>query len=62
MSSGNSRNRAATVSRYSDLALVGSEVEVPLVIGGWRRYVNLDYAASAPCLVSVKQAVDELLP
>ena len=27
-----------------------------------RRYVNLDYAASAPCLASVKHAVDELLP
>ncbi|MGH4027112.1 MAG: aminotransferase class V-fold PLP-dependent enzyme [Pseudonocardiaceae bacterium] len=30
--------------------------------GEWRRYVNLDYAASAPCLVAVKQAVDDLLP
>ena len=44
------------------LALVGSELRVPVVSGGSRRYVNLDYAASAPCLVSVKQAVDELLP
>lgn len=43
-------------------ALVGADVEVPLVIGGVRRYVNLDYAASAPCLVAVKQAVDALLP
>lgn len=42
--------------------LVGSELCVPLVDGSRRRYVNLDYAASAPCLVSVKQAVDALLP
>ncbi|MGH4016218.1 MAG: aminotransferase class V-fold PLP-dependent enzyme [Pseudonocardiaceae bacterium] len=46
----------------ADLALVGAELEVPLVTGGWRRYVNLDYAASAPCLVSVQRAVDALLP
>jgi selenocysteine lyase/cysteine desulfurase len=43
-------------------ALVGDGLEVPLVDGGERRYVNLDHAASAPCLVSVKQAVDDLLP
>src|SRR5918999_1913302 len=43
------------------LRLVGADVEVPLVSGEWRRYVNLDYAASAPALVGVKQAVDELL-
>jgi selenocysteine lyase/cysteine desulfurase len=43
-------------------ALIGADIEVPLVTGGMRRYVNLDYAASAPCLVAVKQAVDELLP
>jgi Aminotransferase class-V len=45
-----------------DLTLVGSELEVPLVTGARRRYVNLDYAASAPCLTSVKRAVDALLP
>jgi selenocysteine lyase/cysteine desulfurase len=44
------------------LALVGSGIEVPLLDGGRRRYVNLDYAASAPCLVTVKHAVDALLP
>jgi selenocysteine lyase/cysteine desulfurase len=43
-------------------ALVGADVSVPLVHGGETRYVNLDYAASAPCLAAVKQAVDELLP
>ena len=46
----------------ADLTLVGSELEVPLVTGARRRYVNLDYAASAPCLASVKRAVDALLP
>ena len=43
-------------------ALVGAEISVPLVAGGERRYVNLDYAASAPCLIAVQQAVNELLP
>jgi selenocysteine lyase/cysteine desulfurase len=43
-------------------ALIGDGVMVPLVGGGERRYVNLDYAASAPCLASVKRAVDDLLP
>lgn len=43
-------------------ALVGSDVDVPLVTGGTRRYVNLDIAASAPCLTAVKEAVDALLP
>ena len=45
-----------------DLALVGVDAPVPLVTGGSCRYVNLDYAASAPCLATVKRAVDELLP
>ena len=45
-----------------DTALVGAELAVPLVTGGVRRYANLDYAASAPCLVSVRRAVEELLP
>ena len=43
------------------LRLVGAETEVPLVTGGTRRYVNLDYAASAPALVAVHDAVEELL-
>ena len=42
-------------------ALVGSGRLVPLVTGGTRPYVNLDYAASAPCLVAVERAVGELL-
>jgi selenocysteine lyase/cysteine desulfurase len=43
------------------LRLVGADTEVPLVTGGTRRYINLDYAASAPALQSVHDAVEELL-
>jgi selenocysteine lyase/cysteine desulfurase len=43
------------------LRLVGVDTDVPLVTGGTRRYVNLDYAASAPALQSVHDAVEELL-
>ncbi len=43
-------------------ALVGSEMDVPLLTGGSRRYVNLDYAASTPALVAVADAVDRFLP
>jgi len=43
------------------LRLVGADTEVPLVTGGMRRYVNLDYAASAPPLQAVRDAVEELL-
>jgi selenocysteine lyase/cysteine desulfurase len=41
--------------------LVGADTEVPLVTGGSRRYVNLDYAASAPALQAVHDAVEDLL-
>jgi selenocysteine lyase/cysteine desulfurase len=43
------------------LRLVGADTMVPLVAGGQRRYVNLDYAASAPALARVHDAVEELL-
>ncbi|MGH2382554.1 MAG: aminotransferase class V-fold PLP-dependent enzyme [Candidatus Limnocylindria bacterium] len=43
------------------LRLMGADTEVPLVTGGTRRYVNLDYAASAPALQVVRDAVGELL-
>ena len=43
------------------LRLVGADTAVPLVTGGSRRYVNLDYAASAPALQRVRDAVGELL-
>lgn len=51
----------ASVHGSDLLRLVGAETDVPLVTGGARRYVNLDYAASAPALVRVADAVTELL-
>ena len=51
----------ASLHGSDDLRLVGADMEVPLVTGGTRRYVNLDYAASAPALVRVADAVSELL-
>ncbi len=43
-------------------ALCGAELEVPLVTGGQRPYVNLDYAASTPAMVAVARAVERFLP
>jgi selenocysteine lyase/cysteine desulfurase len=43
-------------------ALVGSSQRVPVVQGGQVRYVNLDYAASAPALETVAARVNEILP
>ena len=54
--------RARRRAQPARLDLVGAAAEVPLVGGGTRRYVNLDYAASAPCLVTVQEAVNDLLP
>ncbi len=42
--------------------LVGAALKVPVVGGGTTRYVNLDYAASAPALRAVADRVAELLP
>ncbi|MEI8332969.1 MAG: aminotransferase class V-fold PLP-dependent enzyme [Chloroflexota bacterium] len=42
--------------------LVGADVEVPLVTGGGRRYVNFDYAASAPALQAVADGIAQALP
>lgn len=44
------------------LAVVGADLRVPLVTGELVPYVNLDYAASAPCLTAVRDAVDAALP
>jgi selenocysteine lyase/cysteine desulfurase len=41
------------------LDVVGGNLEVPLLGGGSVRYANLDYAASAPALRSVAEAVAE---
>jgi selenocysteine lyase/cysteine desulfurase len=43
-------------------AVVGADLQVPLVTGERIGYANLDHAASAPCLAAVKRAVDEFLP
>jgi selenocysteine lyase/cysteine desulfurase len=42
--------------------VVGADLDVPLVTGETARYVNLDYAASAPALRAVADQVTELLP
>jgi selenocysteine lyase/cysteine desulfurase len=42
--------------------LVGTDLRVPLVTGGWVRAANLDLAASAPALRAVADHVAELLP
>jgi selenocysteine lyase/cysteine desulfurase len=42
--------------------LVGADIEVPLVSGQTRRYVNLDYAASTSALTDVADAVTSFLP
>jgi selenocysteine lyase/cysteine desulfurase len=42
--------------------VIGGDLTVPLVHGGTTRYVNLDYAASAPALRAVADRVAELLP
>jgi selenocysteine lyase/cysteine desulfurase len=42
------------------LRLVGADLDVPLVTGGTARHVNLDFAASAPPLVEVADAVAEM--
>jgi selenocysteine lyase/cysteine desulfurase len=43
-------------------AVVGAELQVPLVTGDWTRYVNLDYAASTPALEAVAEQVATVLP
>ncbi|MGX7829414.1 aminotransferase class V-fold PLP-dependent enzyme [Actinokineospora sp. 24-640] len=42
--------------------VVGAYQTVPLVDGRTVTYANLDHAASAPCLTTVRAAVDDLLP
>lgn len=46
----------------SALRVVGQDALVPLLGGRVGPYVNLDYAASAPALESVRDAVEEFLP
>lgn len=42
--------------------LVGADVEVPLVNGELRRYVNLDYAASTPAMSAALECVNRFAP
>lgn len=42
--------------------VVGADVPVPLRDGGHVPYANFDYAASAPCLEAVQEAVTRALP
>ncbi|ABY23116.1 cysteine desulfurase [Renibacterium salmoninarum ATCC 33209] len=44
------------------LPVVGAELQAPLIHGGQTRYVNLDYAASAPAIESVAEYLQEILP
>jgi selenocysteine lyase/cysteine desulfurase len=46
----------------SSLRVIGADVPVPVADGGTVPYANLDYAASAPCLEVVREAVDAALP
>ena len=49
-----------TIPEYRDL-FVGLDCEVPLLDGRRRCYINLDNAASTPCLQAVQQAVNTFL-
>jgi selenocysteine lyase/cysteine desulfurase len=44
------------------LRVVGEHVPVPVTGGRTVPYANLDYAASAPCLAAVRDALDAALP
>lgn len=44
------------------LDVVGADLMVPLATGGFRRYVNLDSAASTPALSAVDEAIARLSP
>ena len=53
--------RQAASGQFPLVPLAGAGQCVPLVQGGQSRYVNLDYAASAPALQPVAERVTELL-
>jgi len=44
------------------LRVVGQDTDTPLLGGRTARYVNLDFAASAPALEAVHEVVEEFLP
>ncbi len=47
---------------WGGLTVVGADVAAPLDGGGTVPYANFDYAASAPCLTAVQDAVARALP
>jgi selenocysteine lyase/cysteine desulfurase len=49
-------------TRHGIPAVLGGDLPVPLADGRTVTYANLDYAATAPCLAVVAEAVSELLP
>ncbi|MBA0047751.1 aminotransferase class V-fold PLP-dependent enzyme [Mycobacteroides sp. LB1] len=51
-----------SVSEQAVARVVGADTKVPLAQGGWIRYANFDYAASAPALCDVADRITELLP
>ncbi|MCU6482574.1 aminotransferase class V-fold PLP-dependent enzyme [Arthrobacter sp. A2-55] len=56
------RPAAAGISAAPLLPVVGSELAAPLITGGTTRYVNLDYAASAPAVEDVSAHLGQILP
>jgi selenocysteine lyase/cysteine desulfurase len=48
--------------RHGIPSVLGGDLPVPLADGRTVTYANLDYAATAPCLAVVAEAVSELLP
>ncbi|GAA1119542.1 aminotransferase class V-fold PLP-dependent enzyme [Nocardiopsis metallicus] len=61
-----SRSAARIAAREADTAnpcaIVTADSGVPLVTGEYVDYANFDYAASAPCLTSVADALSAALP
>ncbi len=55
-------DQALSVSAAPLVPVLGGELEAPLIDGSTCRYVNLDYAASAPALVQVNDYVQTVLP
>ncbi|MFI0453619.1 aminotransferase class V-fold PLP-dependent enzyme [Actinomadura sp. 6N118] len=53
---------SARSATFAPLQVIGTGALVPLNDGGTVGYANLDYAASAPCLEAVHEAVTRALP
>ncbi|KJE77124.1 aminotransferase class V-fold PLP-dependent enzyme [Ferrimicrobium acidiphilum] len=62
MKTASTSHDATQTQNRPHLELVGDDIQVPLVQGGQRRYINLDFAASTPALVEVAAKLDEFLP